>query len=108
MNRLLGAGRDACAGRRTWPAAFGVGLTAALAAPVPASSQTVNDVQRELTQMKQQYEAELRRMRHDYDARLRRLETRLKAAESRPPTMAKAPPPNAAVNAAPPAPVAIA
>ena len=90
MNRLLAAGRDTCAGRRTWPAAFGAGLTAVLAVPVPASSQTVSDVQRELNQMKQQYEAELRRMRQDYDARLRRLETRLKAAESHPPATAKA------------------
>src|SRR4051812_27571823 len=34
---LLAAGRDTCAGRRTWPAAFGAGLTAVLAVPVPAS-----------------------------------------------------------------------
>ena len=111
MNRLLAAGRDTCAGRRTWPAAFGAGLTAVLAVPVPASSQTVSDVQRELNQMKQQYEAELRRMRQDYDARLRRLETRLKAAESHPPATAKAVPatkevPVAAADTAPPPPPA--
>jgi len=53
INRLLAAGRDTCAGRRTWPAAFGAGLTAVLAVPVPASSQTVSDVQRGLNQMKQ-------------------------------------------------------
>jgi hypothetical protein len=62
MNRLLAAGRDARAGRRTLPTAFGAGLATALIVPVPASSQTISDVQHELTQMKQQYDAELRRM----------------------------------------------
>jgi hypothetical protein len=109
MNRLLAADRDACAGRRTWPAAFGASLTAALAVPVPASSQTVSDVQRELTQMKQQYEAELRHIRQDYDARLRRLEARLKAAESRPPAATPATAaPVAAISTAPPAPTGFA
>ncbi len=90
MNRFLAAGRDVCAGRSIWPAAFGAGLTAVLTVPAPASSQTLSDVQRDLKQMKQQYESELRRMKQDYDARLRRLESRLKAAESRPPAPAKA------------------
>src|SRR3954469_18475522 len=111
MNRLLAANRDACAGRHTWPAAFGAGLAAVLNVPLPAFAQTTADVQRELNQMKQQYEAELRRMRQDYDARLRRLETRLKAAESNPPATAKASPatkeaPVVAVDTAPPPPPA--
>ena len=84
MDRLLTANRDARAGRRSRPATFGAGLAAALAVPLPAFAQTVADVQRELAQMKQQYEAEMHRMRHDYDARLRRLEARLKAAEAKP------------------------
>src|SRR5215213_1998005 len=111
MNRLLAADRNACAGRRTWPAAFGASLTAMLTVPLPAFAQTTADVQRELTQMKQQYEAELRRMRQDYDARLRRLEARLKPAERRLPAAPKAVPAAAAVaavNAAPPTPVATA
>ena len=41
-------------------------------------------MQRELKQMREQYEAELNRMRRDYDARLSRLENRLKAAERKP------------------------
>src|SRR5688572_25807108 len=92
MNRLLVTDRDVRAGRRIWPAAFGAGLTAVLTVPLPAFAQTTADVQRELTQMKQQYEAELRRMRQDYDARLRRLEARLQAAEKRPPAPASTAP----------------
>ena len=69
MDRLLAAGRDMRAGRRAWPAAFGAGLTAALALPLPASAQTTSDVQRELAQMKREYDAEMRRMRQEYDAR---------------------------------------
>lgn len=69
---------------RLWSAALGAGAFAGIAFPLSGTAQTGADLQREIKQMRQQYDAELKRLRRDYDARLRRLEARLKEAESKP------------------------
>jgi hypothetical protein len=111
MDRLY---RACCASRaqhRSWPAAVGAGLIAAISCSLPAAAQDISEFQRELKQMRQQYEAELNRMRRDYDARLSRLESRLKAAEGKPSAArtertAAGQPPIAAAAPSPAAPIA--
>lgn len=83
MDRLQQARCALRARHRQWPASIGAGLMAAISCSLPAAAQEVSEVQRELKQMRQQYEAELNRLRRDYDTRLSRLETRLKAAENK-------------------------
>jgi hypothetical protein len=67
---------------------------------VPADAQEPPDLQRELREMRQHYDAELKRLRRDYEARIERLEKQVKAAESA--TAARKAP--APVAAAPPSP----
>jgi hypothetical protein len=69
---------------RLLPAALGAGVIASIGFPLSGAAQTGSDLQREIKEMRQQYDAELRRLRRDYDARLRRLEARLKESESTP------------------------
>ena len=108
MDRLQSAHRVWRVCHHLRPAAAGAGFTAAVALSLPAAAQNMADLQREVAQMRVQYEAELKRLRQDYDARLRRLEARLKAAERKPvaapaaPVAAVAPPLAAPPLAAPP------
>jgi hypothetical protein len=44
---------------------------------------TVDDVRRELQQMRHDYDAELKRMRQEYEGRIQQLESRVRAAEAR-------------------------
>src|SRR5215831_1666464 len=66
----------------------------------PADAQDVPDVQRELRELRQHYDAELKRLRREYEARIERLEKQVKAAVKAAPTAettstaAAAPPPN--------------
>jgi hypothetical protein len=85
-----------------WRRACGSGLVVAgfLAAPVDA--EEIQDVQRELRELRQHYDAELKRLRRDYEARIERLEKQVKAAKKTAPTaeaaltVAAAPPPSPA------------
>src|ERR1051326_3283860 len=70
--------------KRHWPAAVSAGVIATIGFPLPASAQSVADVQRELANMRKHYDAELKRLQRDYDARIRRLEGQLTAAQSKP------------------------
>jgi hypothetical protein len=85
-----------------WRRACGGGLVVAGFFAVPADAQELPDLQRELREMRQHYDAELKRLRRDYEARIDRLEKQVKAAESAASTH-KAPAPVA--TAVPPSPV---
>jgi hypothetical protein len=85
-----------------WRRACGGGLVVAGFFAVPADAQELPDLQRELREMRQHYDAELKRLRRDYEARIDRLEKQVKAAESAASTR-KAPAPVA--TAVPPSPV---
>jgi len=72
-----------------WNRQFAVllaGLIASFSFASPGSAQNVADVERELKEMRQHYDAELKRLQRDYDARIRRLEAQLKTAQRKPPT----------------------
>jgi hypothetical protein len=70
------------AAHRAWPRALVVaGFLAA-----PADAQESQDVQRELRELRQHYDAELKRLRRDYEARIERLEKQVKAARKTPAT----------------------
>ena len=72
--------------RSHWRHACG-GLVVAGFFAVPADAQELPDLQRELREMRQHYDAELKRLRRDYEARIELLEKRVKAAEAAtPPT----------------------
>jgi hypothetical protein len=69
--------------RRHWRRACGGGLVVAGFLAVPADAQEIQDVKREIREMRQHYDTELKRLRRDYEARIERLEKQLKAAENR-------------------------
>jgi hypothetical protein len=103
MHRLQATRRTVCVRRRIRPAALSAGIIAIIGFPLPGGAQTASDLQREMKEMRKQYDAALKQLQRDYDARLRRLEARLKAAERQP-----APTPVAPVAAVPPPPAAMA
>src|SRR6516165_9010757 len=65
-----------------WRRACGGGLVLAGFFAVPADAQELPDLQRELHEMRQHYDAELKRLRKYYEARIERLEKQVKAAEA--------------------------
>src|SRR5712692_1592395 len=71
------------------PLALGASLIATIGFPSPGAAQDLADLQRELKEMRQHYDAELKRLQRDYDARIRRLEAQVKAARSKPPASAE-------------------
>jgi hypothetical protein len=87
------------AARSRWRRACGGSLVVAGFFAIPADAQELPDLQRELREMRQHYDAELKRLRRDYEARIDRLEKQVKAAEgaaaahNAPSAMATAPPP---------------
>jgi hypothetical protein len=88
-----------------WACSSGLMLAGLLAAP--AEAQEVQDLQREIRELRQYYDAELKRLRQDYETRIGRLEKRLKAAERqgaapRAPVTAAIPPPPGPPTPAPP------
>jgi len=91
-----GSGRAA---PRGWRLACGGGLVIAGFVAAPANAQDIQDVQRELRELRQHYDGELKRLRRDYEARIGRLEKQLKAAANKParpaetPSTVAAPPP---------------
>src|SRR5947209_8077139 len=92
----------------TLPKGFAIGASVALAAaglsaPAGAQDQRLQAIQREIQEMRRQYDTRLEEMRRDYETRLQEMERRLKAAES---AAATAETPRAA-QAAPPAPTAV-
>src|SRR5215813_12920561 len=91
------------AARSRWRRACGGGLVVAGFFTVPADAQELPDLQRELREMRQHYDAELKRLRRDYEARIDRLEKQVKAAESTA-SARKAPAPVAAAVPPPPLP----
>src|SRR5215813_61701 len=91
------------AARSRWRRACGGGLVVAGFFTVPADAQELPDLQRELREMRQHYDAELKRLRRDYEARIDRLERQVKAAESTA-SARKAPAPVAAAVPPPPLP----
>src|SRR5215813_15597842 len=97
---LFGSG---IAARSRWRRACGGGLVVAGFFTVPADAQELPDLQRELREMRQHYDAELKRLRRDYEARIDRLEKQVKAAESTA-SARKAPAPVAAAVPPPPLP----
>src|SRR5215469_13895927 len=68
------------AARSRWRRACGLVVAGFFA--VPADAQELPDLQRELREMRQHYDAELKRLRRDYEARIERLEKQVKAAEA--------------------------
>jgi len=68
--------------RGHWQRACTGGLLLAGFFVVPADAQELPDLQRELREMRQHYDAELKRLRRDYEARIERLEKQVKAAEA--------------------------
>src|SRR5712691_9556246 len=88
--------------RGRWRRACGGSLVVAGFVAVPADAQELPDLQRELREMRQHYDAELKRFRRDYEARIDRLEKQVKAAESAA-SARKAPAP--AATAVPPPPL---
>src|SRR5215472_9969007 len=92
-----------CMVRGHWRRACGGGLVVAGFFTVPADAQELPDLQRELREMRQHYDAELKRLRRDYEARIDRLEKQVKAAESTA-SARKAPAPAAAAVPPPPLP----
>src|SRR5215471_16240003 len=66
--------------RGHWRRACSGGLVVAGFFAVPADAQELPDLQRELREMRQHYDAELKRLRRDYEARIDRLEKQVKAA----------------------------
>src|SRR5215472_16686086 len=113
MIRLSEAGPPGpcAAGRGHWRRACGGSLVVAGFFAIPADAQELPDLQRELREMRQHYDAELKRLRRDYEARIDRLEKQVKAAEA---AVRKAPTteataaarktPSTVVTAAPPSP----
>src|SRR5215831_17385535 len=75
---LFGSG---IAARSHWRRACGGSLVVAGFFAIPAYAQELPDLQRELREMRQHYDAELKRLRRDYEARIDRLEKQVKAAE---------------------------
>jgi len=108
MDRLRTARRALGMRRHFWPAALGAGVIAGIGFPHSGAAQDASDLRREMTQMRQQYDAALKQIRRDYDARLRRLEARLKEADTKPAAapaaLPGAPLGTAATGAPPPAP----
>src|SRR5262245_37381200 len=84
-----------------WRRACGGGLVVAGFFAVPAAAPEIPDLQRELREMRQHYDAELKRWRRDYEARIDRLEKQVKAAESAT-SSRKAPAPAATATPPPP------
>src|SRR5215469_7568730 len=84
MIRLSEAGPSGpCAAvRGHWRHACTGGLLVAGFFAVPADAQELPDLQRELREMRQHYDAELKRLRRDYEARIERLEKQVQAAEA--------------------------
>src|SRR5215472_2142367 len=84
--------------RGGWRRACGSGLVVAGFIATPAEAQDIQDVQRELRELRQHYDAELKRLRRDYEARIERLEKQLKTANRAPtaktPATAEAVPPS--------------
>src|SRR5215471_17564289 len=70
------------AARGRWRRACGGGLVVAGFFTVPADAQELPDLQRELQEMRQHYDAELKRLRRDYEVRIDRLEKQVKAAQA--------------------------
>ncbi len=70
--------------RGRWRRACGGSLVVAGFFAVPADAQDLPDLQRELREMRQHYDAELKRLRRDYETRIERLEKQVKAAEGAP------------------------
>src|SRR5215467_5318908 len=106
MIRLSEAGPPGpcAAGRGHWRRACGGSLVVAGVFAIPADAQELPDLQRELREMRQHYDAELKRLRRDYEARIDRLERQVRAAQAAAPVARKAPAPVA--TAAPPSPAA--
>jgi hypothetical protein len=83
-----------------WRRACSGGLVLAGFLTGPVHAQEVQDVQRELRELRQHYDAELKRLRREYEARIERLEKQVKAAAKAAPTAettstaAAAPPPS--------------
>src|SRR5215471_17055700 len=75
---LFGSG---IAARGRWRRACSGSLVLASFFVIPAGAQELPDLQRELREMRQHYDAELKRLRRDYEARIERLEKQVKAAE---------------------------
>jgi len=107
---LFGSG---IAARSRWRRACSGGLLVAGFFAIPADAQELPDLQRELREMRQHYDAELKRLRRDYEARIDRLEKQVKAAESAAsarkapaPVAAAVPPPSAAPSPQPAEPAA--
>src|SRR5215469_2267350 len=69
------------AARSRWRRACGGSLVIAGFFAIPADAQELPDLQRELREMRQHYDAELKRLRRDYEARIDRLEKQVKAAD---------------------------
>ena len=95
--------------RGRWRRACGGSLVVAGFFAVPAAAQDLPDLQRELREMREHYDAELKRLRRDYEARIERLEKQVKAAEGvpaahKPPATAAAAPPSPAPAPNPPEP----
>jgi hypothetical protein len=67
--------------RGRWRRVCGGSLVVAGFFAVPADVQGLPDLQRELREMRQHYDAELKRLRRDYETRIERLEKQVKAAE---------------------------
>jgi hypothetical protein len=89
------------AARGRWRRACGGGLVVAGFFTVPADAQELPDLQRELREMRQHYDAELKRLRRDYETRIERLEKQVKAAEG---GVAARKAPSVTATAAPPSP----
>src|SRR5262252_8244922 len=70
------------AARSRWRRACGGSLVVAGGFAIPADAQELPDLQRELREMRQHYDAELKRLRRDYEARIDRLEKQVKAAQA--------------------------
>jgi len=76
----------------------------ALLAASPLSAQTIDELRREMREMRRAYDAELQRMRRDYETRLQNLETRAPPATAQPPLQpGRAPPPDMTTSSMPPA-----
>jgi hypothetical protein len=56
-------------------------LAAGIAGPASAQDQRLQAIQREIQDMRRQYDVQLEQMRRDYETRLQEMEQRLKAAE---------------------------
>src|SRR6266436_5842671 len=67
--------------RGRWRRACSGSLVVAGFFAIPADAQELPDLQRELREMRQHYDAELKRLRRDYETRIERLEKQVKAAE---------------------------